>query len=146
MELFIGGFVLAKIPGQTEIGSGSGNFTFSNRYRCTVFGRSTDGMFDISITGNIKTDGLHIEISGLRISGGCQWNLHFACIWKIYIRKFYRSMECTTFIFWVTSAAIDTIDVPGSQIDRIIDDNTIRKKPVAQGFDTIWGCFTVDGK
>lgn len=30
MELFIGGFVLAKIPGQTEIGSGSGNFTFSN--------------------------------------------------------------------------------------------------------------------
>ena len=67
MELFIGGFVLAKIPGQTEIGSGSGNFTFSNRYRCTVFGRSSDGRFDISITGNIKTDGLHIEISGLRI-------------------------------------------------------------------------------
>ena len=37
MELFIGGFVLAKIPGQTEIGSGSGNFTFSNRYRCDRF-------------------------------------------------------------------------------------------------------------
>ena len=45
MELFIGGFVLAKIPGQTEIGSGSGNFTFSNRYRCTVLEEAvTEGL------------------------------------------------------------------------------------------------------